>query len=250
MHFILVLRVTQKASILVLSISNWWGNIFQPCNSNCEAKRTESFSSMKNINFLLKVIFPKDIQQTKMKNWQRLTWKIAFGENQNFLPSVPSCFFSHAIYIYRENFAASITPHLWTPVLAPTASCSLTFPKHQLLQGVSTTGYKEATELSLQRPKRGTAEALSSIIMQLWNYHFTAKWVMPEYIQVALSVIYRSSATLNIRQMSWPEHIKRKAKICSDLLPRVCCSIIPSCSWCGSTQAPLPHLQKADHPHS
>lgn len=142
-----------------------------------------------------------------MKDWQRLTLKIAFGEYQMriFLHLYPPATFSVIQYIERQKTLHHSTS---TPVLAPAASCSLTFPNtsfyHREWPPLCTKKHINCP----QRAKRGAAEALCSIIIQFPNHHSTAKWVILGYIHVALSVrgylilaVICSSATLNTRSL-------------------------------------------------
>lgn len=158
-----------------------------PSSTVNRSEQTQAIFSHGKCRFSLKSRFSKGYppKKTKMKNWQRLTWKIAFRENQSriFFHLSPT---ASAVMHHPEkdrNLQLASLHICWTPVIAPAGSCFLTFPKQQLLQG-ATTGYKEATALH-REPRREAAEAVYAItIQQFSNQNFTAKWVMSEYIQV------------------------------------------------------------------
>lgn len=139
--------------------------------------------------FSLKSNFFKGYQTNQNEKLTKTDSENCFWGKQNddFLLSVPSCFFSHAIYKRQK------TLHL-----APRHICEhlgLLLQPHVPWHFPSTSFYRECPPLgtkkqqnSPQRAKRRAAQALSSTVTQFSNHHFTAKSVMPEYIQVALSV--------------------------------------------------------------
>lgn len=140
--------------------------------------------------FSLKSNFSKGYPTKLNEKWTKTDLENSlWGESkQNFLSCVLNCFFGHAPSRERQKPAASITP-----CLLNTCACSCTLMLPDIPQAAAFTGSNRQLQGSnrvlYRELRREAAEAISAItIQQFSNWHFTAKLLMSEYVQVALTM--------------------------------------------------------------
>lgn len=116
------------------------------------SEQTQAFFSHGKCRFSLKSRFSKGYpKKNKNEKLTKIDLENCFwGESkQNFLSSVPNCFFSHAPSRERQKPAASITPHLLN-----TCDCSCRLMLPDIPQAAAFTGSNHWVQGSNSAPQR------------------------------------------------------------------------------------------------
>lgn len=124
MHFILVLTVTHMIFILISpSQTLVWQHSSAPTTTVNKSEETQTFIlHWKMQIFFKKQFFQKISNKLKCKTDNDWFGKLLFGRITAEFPFICPQLFLQSCTIQRQQPAASITPHLWTPLLAPTGS--------------------------------------------------------------------------------------------------------------------------------